>query len=142
MRLQWSTPEITPRAYLLTRSDGTPQSLTPQNCALVLPEQIAAGNVGMTMLSDGLSLIHSEMIFANLSPSTNSTNAAASSSSASVLKEIGSGISAAQASAPNRCDAMQPAAGVFRPLHEFFRRRCPLSHAQPESGARTLSRSR
>lgn len=63
MRLQWSTPEITPRAYLLTRSDGTPQSLTPQNCALALPEQIAAGNVGMTMLSDGLSLIHSEMNF-------------------------------------------------------------------------------
>lgn len=63
MCLQWSTPEITPRAYLLTRSDGTPQSLTPQNCALALPEQIAAGNVGMTMLSDGLSLIHSEMNF-------------------------------------------------------------------------------
>lgn len=63
MRLQWSTPEITPRTYLLTRSDGTPQSLTPQNCALALPEQIAAGNVGMTMLSDGLTLIHSEMNF-------------------------------------------------------------------------------
>lgn len=63
MRLQWSTPEITPRTYLLTRSDGTPQSLTPQNCALALPEQIAAGNVGMTMLSDGLALIHSEMNF-------------------------------------------------------------------------------
>lgn len=63
MRLQWSTPEITPRAYLLTRSDGTLQSLTPQNCALALPEQIAAGNVGMTMLSDGLALIHSEMNF-------------------------------------------------------------------------------
>ena len=63
MRLQWFTPEITPRAYLLTRSDGTLQSLTPQNCALALPEQIAAGNVGMTMLSDGLSLIHSEMTF-------------------------------------------------------------------------------
>ena len=63
MRLQWSTPEITPHTYLLTRSDGTLQSLTPQNCALALPEQIAAGNVGMTMLSDGLALIHSEMNF-------------------------------------------------------------------------------